>query len=239
MTAGTESASLPTAVVVFGGSGVIGGSVINAVLRDPCREVIATYCRSHPPQRPRTTWVRFDDAEGNLGDVVLEVDAAPPLAAIVYCIGVSSSKDSIVETEDTEWCSLFIHNAATFVSTYRALHQHARSHSASVVVVSSETSRTLRAGNAPYSASKCALEAIALTLAKEESRYGVRVNIVAPARVSPGQTCPWTPSGKRLTPWETGSVIATVALDEAWSYANGQIVNVSASGADSERRPTC
>ena len=41
----------------------------------------------------------------------------------------------------------------------------------------------MRANGAPYNMAKAALEALALTLAKEEVRNGIRVNIVAPGLV--------------------------------------------------------
>jgi NAD(P)-dependent dehydrogenase (short-subunit alcohol dehydrogenase family) len=52
-----------------------------------------------------------------------------------------------------------------------------------VVMVSSVETLTMRGGGAPYNMGKAALEALALTLAKEELRNNIRVNIVAPGLV--------------------------------------------------------
>jgi 3-oxoacyl-[acyl-carrier protein] reductase len=60
-----------------------------------------------------------------------------------------------------------------------------------VVVVSSIATRVLAANGAPYSMGKAALEALALTLAKEERDHGIRVNVVAPGLVD-------TEMGRRL-----------------------------------------
>ena len=52
-----------------------------------------------------------------------------------------------------------------------------------IVFISSVASR-LNAGNgAPYNMAKAALESLALTLAKEERRNGIHVNVVAPGLV--------------------------------------------------------
>ena len=49
-----------------------------------------------------------------------------------------------------------------------------------VVMISSSEVSHMRPGGAPYNMGKAALEALALTLAKEEIANGIRVNVVAP-----------------------------------------------------------
>ncbi|MBV8160882.1 MAG: SDR family oxidoreductase [Acidimicrobiia bacterium] len=60
-----------------------------------------------------------------------------------------------------------------------------------VVMISSVATREMGAGGAPYNMAKAALEALAMTLANEEKRHGIRVNVVAPALVD-------TEMGRRL-----------------------------------------
>jgi 3-oxoacyl-[acyl-carrier protein] reductase len=55
---------------------------------------------------------------------------------------------------------------------------------ADVVAISSSELSAMRANGAPYNMAKAALEALALTLAREEIANGVRVNIVAPGLVA-------------------------------------------------------
>jgi NAD(P)-dependent dehydrogenase (short-subunit alcohol dehydrogenase family) len=52
-----------------------------------------------------------------------------------------------------------------------------------VIAISSSEVSAMRANGAPYNMAKAALEALALTLAKEEVANGIRVNIVAPGLV--------------------------------------------------------
>jgi 3-oxoacyl-[acyl-carrier protein] reductase len=52
-----------------------------------------------------------------------------------------------------------------------------------VIMISSFAAQALRAQWGPYSISKAAMEAMAMTLAKEEREHGIRVNVVAPGLV--------------------------------------------------------
>ena len=52
-----------------------------------------------------------------------------------------------------------------------------------IVMISSSEVAHMRANGAPYNMAKAALEALALTMAKEEIGHGIRVNIAAPGLV--------------------------------------------------------
>jgi 3-oxoacyl-[acyl-carrier protein] reductase len=52
-----------------------------------------------------------------------------------------------------------------------------------IVMISSVATRHLLGGGAPYNMGKAALEALAMTLAKEERAHGIHVNVVAPGVV--------------------------------------------------------
>jgi 3-oxoacyl-[acyl-carrier protein] reductase len=60
-----------------------------------------------------------------------------------------------------------------------------------IIMISSAATRSHAANGAPYNMGKAALEALAFTLAKEERRHGIHVNIVAPGLVE-------TEMGRRL-----------------------------------------
>jgi NAD(P)-dependent dehydrogenase (short-subunit alcohol dehydrogenase family) len=60
-----------------------------------------------------------------------------------------------------------------------------------IVMISSVISRDTPANGAPYAMAKAALEALAFTLAREERRHGIHVNVVAPGLVD-------TDMGRRL-----------------------------------------
>ncbi|MYE83091.1 MAG: SDR family oxidoreductase [Gammaproteobacteria bacterium] len=60
-----------------------------------------------------------------------------------------------------------------------------------IVMISSAATRSFGANGAPYNMGKAALEALAMTLSKEEKRHDIRVNVVAPGLVE-------TEMGRRL-----------------------------------------
>ena len=103
----------------------------------------------------------------------------------------------------------------------------------------------MAARGGPYNMAKAAMEALALTVAKEERANGIRCNIVAPSLTV-------TEMGKRLTKATTGiadiheldarspfgrvSTPEDVAAAVAWlvssanPYANGQKININGGG---------
>ena len=110
-----------------------------------------------------------------------------------------------------------------------------------IVMISSAATVHLAANSAPYNMAKVALEALAVTLAKEERRNGIHVNVVAPGLVD-------TEMGRRLvkgamgvddihsmdarspfghvcTPEEIADVVRYVVSERA-SYITGQRIGV-------------
>jgi 3-oxoacyl-[acyl-carrier protein] reductase len=110
-----------------------------------------------------------------------------------------------------------------------------------IVMISSAATLHMAGNSAPYNMAKAAQEALALTLAKEERRKGIHVNIVAPGLVD-------TEMGRRLvkgaagvedirtldansafghvcTPEEVAEAVRFVVSDRA-SYVTGQRIGV-------------
>ena len=108
-------------------------------------------------------------------------------------------------------------------------------------MISSAATLHMAANSAPYNMAKAALEALAATLAKEERRHGIHVNVVAPGLVD-------TEMGRRLvkgamgvedirtmdqrspfghvcTPEEIADAVRFVVSERA-SYITGQVLKV-------------
>jgi NAD(P)-dependent dehydrogenase (short-subunit alcohol dehydrogenase family) len=66
-----------------------------------------------------------------------------------------------------------------------------------IVMISSVATLYMAAGGAPYNMAKAAMEALAMTLAKEERAHGIHVNVVAPGLVE-------TEMGRRLVKATSG-----------------------------------
>jgi 3-oxoacyl-[acyl-carrier protein] reductase len=81
-----------------------------------------------------------------------------------------------------------------------------------IVMISSVATQSNTANGAPYNMGKAAMEALAFTLAKEERRHGIRVNVVAPGLVE-------TEMGRRLMK-AVGNVDDLRQLDPAMPFGH-------------------
>jgi 3-oxoacyl-[acyl-carrier protein] reductase len=115
-----------------------------------------------------------------------------------------------------------------------------------IIMISSVATMSHAANGAPYNMGKAALEALALTLAKEEQRNGIRVNIVAPglvetemgrrlvkgaAGVEDIRTLDKvSPFGRVCQPEDVANVVRFLVSDRA-GYVSGQKVNVHGGGS--------
>jgi 3-oxoacyl-[acyl-carrier protein] reductase len=114
-----------------------------------------------------------------------------------------------------------------------------------VVMISSVATSHMSAGGAPYNMGKAALEALALTLAKEERRHGIHVNVVAPglvvtemghrlARAVAGvqdatELDAASPFGRVCRPEDVADVVRYLVSDRA-GYLTGQRIAVDGGG---------
>ncbi|HZN13225.1 MAG TPA: SDR family oxidoreductase [Acidimicrobiales bacterium] len=117
---------------------------------------------------------------------------------------------------------------------------------ADVIMISSVATMSNAANGAPYNMGKAALEALALTLAKEEQRNGIRVNIVAPglvetemgrrlvkgaAGIEDIRTLDQvSPFGRVCQPEDIANVVRFLVSD-ACGYVSGQKINVHGGGS--------
>jgi 3-oxoacyl-[acyl-carrier protein] reductase len=114
-----------------------------------------------------------------------------------------------------------------------------------IIMISSVATLGNGPNGAPYNMGKAAMEALALTLAKEERSHGIRTNIVSPSLTV-------TEMGKRLTKATTGiadiheldarspfgrvstpedvAAAVTFLVSSANPYANGQKININGGG---------
>ncbi len=232
--------------VVAGGSGAIGTDVAQ-VLISAGWAVIGTYRRTQPDPCPGVSWVPFDGAgeecAAELRDALRTTEGT--LRAVVCCFGVPSSKRRIADTDPDEFGAVFAGNVTSVVRLWQAVYERARQGTAGVVLLGSDTTVTLRAGNGAYSAAKAGLEALSTTLAAEEAEHGVRVNLVAPSPVASPlaesvlalkgvsnvedyyRTLPW---GRPLSPHEVAAVAVEIATAPHWRYASGQVVRLALRG---------
>jgi 3-oxoacyl-[acyl-carrier protein] reductase len=111
---------------------------------------------------------------------------------LVNNAGIASRGNSVVKTDPGEVGRLLASHAVGPHHLCRLVLPSMReAPRGDVVFISSIATDSFQAGGAPYSMGKAAMEALAWTLAKEEQRHGIHVNVVAPGLVE-------TEMGRRL-----------------------------------------
>lgn len=132
--------------------------------------------------------------------------ALGPIDILVHNAGIASRGLPIADTTPEELQRVVsVHALGAHRLVGRLLPGMRAAERGDVVMISSSEVSEMRALGGPYNMGKAALEALALTLAKEEIANGIHVNIVAPGLVA-------TDMGDRLVQAKLGAEGAT-ALD--------------------------
>lgn len=126
-------------------------------------------------------------------EMVARVEAdLGPVGILVNNAGIASRGQAVVDTDPAEMRRVVAtHAFGPHYLSKLVLPGMRKMPRADIIMISSVASKSLGAFGAPYNMGKCAMEALAYTLAKEERPYGIRVNIVAPGLVE-------TEMGRRL-----------------------------------------
>lgn len=164
---------------------------------------------------------------------------------LVHSAGVASRGHTVVDTDPAELERVVAVHAFGAHHLCRLVVPGMRSQTrGDVVFVSSVAAKLLAPNSAPYNMGKAALEALAMTLAKEERRHGIHVNVVAPGLVV-------TEMGRRLVramgvddistmdanaafgrvcrPEDVAAVVRFLCSPEA-GYLTGQVITVDGGG---------
>lgn len=134
----------------------------------------------------------IDDFEADRAMVARVAAELGPVSILINNAGIASRGRGVADTEPDELERVVATHAfgAHYLCrlTVPAMRDLGRG---DVIMISSAATRGMGPFGAPYNMAKAALEALALTLFKEERAHGIRVNIVAPGLVE-------TEMGRRL-----------------------------------------
>lgn len=181
--------------LVTGGSRGIGRACALGLARDGC-DVAVVYRRDEEAGRDAVAAIEalgvracayqasvdVEEEVERLASSVLEDFGR--LDVLVHAAGIASRGNTVVDTDPSELDRVLrTHAVAAFNLCRLLVPALRRQERGDVVFVSSVAARMLAANGAPYNMAKSALEALALTLAKEERRHGIHVNVVAPGLV--------------------------------------------------------
>lgn len=133
-----------------------------------------------------------DDPDADAAMVERVVDELGSISILVNNAGLASRGNAVADTDPTEVDRLLATHAVGPHHLCRLVLPHMRpSDRGDIVFISSVATDHNAANGAPYNMAKSAMESLASTLAKEEQRNGIRVNVVAPGLVE-------TEMGRRL-----------------------------------------
>jgi NAD(P)-dependent dehydrogenase (short-subunit alcohol dehydrogenase family) len=133
-----------------------------------------------------------DSVEEDQGMVDGALDAFGHVDILVNNAGIASRGQTVADTDPAELARVVgTHALGAHHVTRMLLPQMRKQERGDIVMISSVATRENAAGGAPYNMAKAALEALAMTLAREERTNGIRVNVVAPGLVD-------TEMGRRL-----------------------------------------
>jgi 3-oxoacyl-[acyl-carrier protein] reductase len=111
-------------------------------------------------------------------DVVREFGG---LSILINNAGIASRGLTVEETDPAEYERVVkTHAFGPFYMSQLALPYMRKESRGDIIMISSVATLNMSANGAPYNVGKAAQEALAMSLAKEVNRQGIRVNIVAP-----------------------------------------------------------
>ena len=181
----------------------------------------------------------WEEDEAMVAAVLADYDR---IDILVNNAGIASRGHSVVDTDPAEFERVWrTHTFGAFALSKLVLPSMRERPRGDIVMVSSNATTHMAGHSSPYNVAKAGLEALARTLAKEERRNNIHVNVVAPGLVE-------TEMGRRLvkgamgvedirtmdqrspfghvcTPEEVADAVAFVVSERA-SYMTGQRLGV-------------
>jgi NAD(P)-dependent dehydrogenase (short-subunit alcohol dehydrogenase family) len=168
------------------------------------------------------------------------------ISILVNNAGIASRGQAVADTDPAEMERVVrIHAFGPHYLCKLVVPQMREQGRGDIVMISSVATLGMGARGAPYNMGKAAMEALALTLAKEERAHGIRTNIVAPSltvtemgrrltRATSGvedihQLDARSPFGRVSEPEDVAAAV-TWLVSSANPYANGQKININGGG---------
>jgi NAD(P)-dependent dehydrogenase (short-subunit alcohol dehydrogenase family) len=217
-------------VIVTGGTGALGRSVVDAFLAHGDRVIVPWIVKAEADAMPghdELTLLEADVSEPAGAEAV--VKSAAGVDVLVNAVGGFAGGTPVQDTDIDLWDRLYRMNVRTAVSMSRAALPHLVDQgSGSIVCIASKAADECPGGLSAYSATKAAIVALTRSLGNELEGSGVRANAVVPTTID-------TPANRRAMPdadfssWTPTAEIAAVILwlaSDAAKTVNGGLIPV-------------
>jgi 3-oxoacyl-[acyl-carrier protein] reductase len=185
----------------------------------------------------------WDEDEAMVAEVVKDFGG---IGVLVNNAGIASRGQSVADTDPAEMERVVrVHAFGPHYLCKLAIPHMRKEGRGDIIMISSVVTLNMSARGGPYNMGKAAMEALALTIAKEERQHGIRCNVVAPSltvtemgrrltRATSGtedihELDARSPFGHVSTPEDVASAV-TWLVSSANPYANGQKININGGG---------
>ena len=235
------------AALVTGGSGAVGGAIVRVLAREGARVAMTYHSRPHAAAELER---ELTEAGRTVRAYELDVLDAAACAALAGRVEAELGPVDILVNnagaaqvmpfallEEADWDAVMDVNVkGTFLVTRSFLRGMIRRKAGSVVNLGSLAGMRVLEVPVHYATAKAAIVGFTLSLAREVSRYGIRVNAVVPGMLEGGvsanipdkqraEYCTFCTLSRPGKPQEVAEVVAFLASDRA-SYVNAQAVFV-------------
>ncbi len=196
------------ALVTGGGRGI--GRAVSLALAEDGADVAINYRRDEQAaadtvaeieklgRRAAAFHASVDSWDEDEAMVAAVLDELGPVDILVNNAGIASRGHSVTDTDPAEFDRVWrTHTFGAFALSKLVLPTMREQPRGDIVMVSSAATVHMAGYSSPYNVAKAGLEALARTLAKEERRNGIHVNVVAPGLVE-------TEMGRRLVKGAAG-----------------------------------
>jgi len=232
----------PRRALVLGGSGAVGGAVVEALARrgvqvvftfHTARERALELSRAHDARAIAVDLARPEAVRGLVGGLEAE-GQAPDI--LVHAAGITRGR-KLAELGDDDWAAMLAVNLTSAVVAAQALAPGLAARGGGDLIFLGGLDRT-QSVMAPvgYAATQGALAAMTMALAKELGASGVRANLLAVGVLDQGLSRGLDPAlladyrrfsalRRTGTPAEVARAVAWLALDNR--YLTGRVVPVN------------
>jgi NAD(P)-dependent dehydrogenase (short-subunit alcohol dehydrogenase family) len=217
-------------VLVTGGAGGLGRSVVAALVADGWSVVVPVEAQSDLETQDGVSTVVADLTDpDDVARAVRSAEGGAPLKALVNLVGGFAADQPVATTPLSEFERLFTLNLRpTYLVTQAVLPRLVAAGGGAIVCVGAASALNPFAGGAGYAASKAAVIAFAKAVAAEGKPDGVRCNAILPTMID-------TPANREampeqewvdLVPPERIAHVIAFLVSDASAAVNGAAVPV-------------